>query len=225
MSDVIYTKEQIRDVALSVARLIKDRSPDLDQDKLKDEVVTYTQFIFNEALTSDRNNKKEKPDPYNEITALKDAIINTMDKITGLSPEADLSLWLTTQLSESGYLDISFQDKAVGALDDLLIAINNSNLKPTGKGRPEQQEKAHFIEAVLQVFERATGMTITDIDKLPIQESRTFKTKLYELVDLSAFNPHLFFTSESTRKFIRDYLKDRKHYDFVLDSFEHHLKP
>lgn len=187
----------------------------------KAEAIAYTKFLISVRVraVSSQETKRDmdenlgKP-PHKEIADIQKLLAKLEQKARNLSSDVSLQINIKHALSDIYNLDVSGTDRLLANLENMqsLVDIQNS----PKSGRKENIDAAKVIESVIQIYERAIGLSIADLAiHKTTYKKRQYMTKLYELADLQMVKLDFYQSQEAIRKQITRYIGDRDKYSDI----------
>lgn len=222
----VMTKPQhnYNELARRIAKLIQKRDPALLPEAIRQEAIAYVHFLIGHTVSWEHTIQNSPPsNPYDELKALQASVQHSIHLYENLSSDANLSIMVGSSLFYIPDDPVKFQ----AMLYDLDYILEKSliGLKSKGKGKPKQDEKRFFVEAVIQIFERSKGFLFDNIGGLSEQEQRKFKTEFYKLLDVSILDTNLSHSITAFRKFSdRVFLEGRQDRESVQESLADHMQ-
>ena len=166
----------------------------------------------------------QEPDPHTQLSKLKTTIDNALQEAYNLGAMSSLYVAMTD--IDNGQEILAPEERVTARLTEAsdILSMATEIAKPR-KGRTKQFDKHGYIEAIIQIFERARGITFDELAKMSEQERRKTKTSFYQLLDASSLDPNFTQSPEAFRKAADRYIKDgREQYDDVRDTLNEILR-
>jgi len=219
--------------ALKIAKLflslIQQRSSEVATEEAKTEAIYLTHWVLEFSRRADASAKISKElfdtDPYKELEALNKVVNQALDKIEALSPAASLELLLSDLNNE--HETLSPQERLTIRLAEASDILDKTMamLKPRGKGRPHQPtSKEEYFEAIIQIFEKASGLQYEDLSNLAHNHEQSLKNILNKLLYESVPQVYSMTENEAIYRAARKYIKEgRKYGDDVKEALKESL--
>lgn len=201
--------------------LIQERSPELSITDTKKEAARLSLCLVEidrrRRAAQDIDLLKDDPDPYDQLSNIKyhiDAALKESQRLGVFS-----TLLLNMHSLDNEYEILSPEDRLITRLSEAADLIDPvvANLKPT-RGRPKQIGKNEYIEAIIQIYKKASGIVL---DNTSGQEKKLAKSKFRKLLTAARFDQSFTQSAGAFSKAADRYLEtEREHKDDVSETLK-----
>ena len=162
----------------AIAKLILERDPELDKDEIKRQALDLIEENVRAEAALSTLSQGPAPKP-NELEGLQKQARDLADALENLSFQSKIVLsFFSDRMSLSDQTRVQRDAKNLGE-----ILRQGPKKKPLPRRGPKKDfAKEDLIKEATNVFEQACGVSLNDLSKLPMQQSRNTKNKYYSFV-------------------------------------------
>lgn len=216
-----FSKEKFHALVRAIAKLIKKRTPEVAPNDLRAEASQYARFVLDRFLAHRSDFGKITGDDARQLKELASDFEKITRAIDSLSPESQLQISISHFLNAPLHPDTDGFERLRGLIYQAQEMIGHAQPAQRAKNRPKEDNKRECVEAVLLVFERATGQEMSEWNKLPVTKSRKLKTSLYDLLGYAQLGSGWFQSQDAAKKLMDRYIADDRPFrEDVLMSWD-----
>ena len=194
----------------AIAKLIHDRDPSLGEDEIKQESLDLMRDRVQAASVLSLSSPDQPAPKREELENLYRHAVGMAGVLENLSTQSNIELRYISgskQLPDLKRLQLDAKDLSDALREGL------KKRPPLPKNRPKDVTMAILVEEAVNIFEKATGISLNDWPNPKSQRSRNVKHKLNQFVRTYMPEPHKYNSESqfaSLNKTVSRYLEDRR---------------
>jgi hypothetical protein len=179
----------------AIVRLIQKRDPSLGEDELKREALSLMEEHVRAAPMPFLNHEQPrlKRDEWERLQRQAKTLANKLQK---LSFESKIQLrYLCKQLPDLNRLQLDLEDFSRALREGL-------KKRRSMKHRPTDFTKKDLVEEAINIFEKATGISLDELSDPNSRHSKKIKNKLTNFVEIYLPNKNMYTSHSALNRYI-----------------------